>query len=47
MTQLERNLIAFARAKLLHPRFTAEDRRDVLDALELLAEIRRVACPTT
>ena len=43
MTQLERNLIAYARALLLRPRFTAEDRRDLLDALELLAEIRRAA----
>ncbi len=41
MSQLERNLIAFARAKLLRPRFTDADRRDVPDALELLAEIRR------
>ncbi len=41
MTQLERNLIAFPRAKLLRLRFTDQDRRDVLDALELLAEIRR------
>ena len=43
MTQLERNLIAFARAKLLRRTFTDADRRDVLDALELLAEIRRTA----
>ena len=35
MTQLERNLIAFARAKLLRRRFN--------DALELLAEIRMAA----
>ncbi len=43
MTQLERNLIAYARTKLLRRRFTDADRRDVLDALELLAEIRRAA----
>jgi hypothetical protein len=41
MTQLERNLIAYARTKLLRPRFTHQDRSDVLEALEMLAEIRR------
>ena len=43
MTQLEKNLIAFMRAKLLSTRWTEADRRDVLDALALLAEIRRTA----
>jgi hypothetical protein len=40
MTQLERNLIAYARTKLLRPRFTHQDRSDVLEALELLVLVQ-------
>ena len=41
MSQLEKNLIAYIRAKLLKVRFTEANRRDVIDALRLLFEIRR------
>lgn len=40
MTQLERNLLAFIRSKLMKKNFRENDRQDAVEAIELFLQLQ-------